>query len=166
MRYSMTAVASAALLALAGMQPAAAADCGRVTIADMNWASAEFAAHVDKIILEQGYGCEVEIVPGDTMPTSTSMVEKGEPDIAPEIWPNSVKKQIDDAVAEGRLHYVVEILKDGGQEGWWIPQYVKDANPEIETVEDALARPDLFTIPNCRTRARCTVAHPVGTARS
>ena len=80
MRLSMTAIAGAAVLAL-GMGQANAADCGRVTIADMNWASAEFAAYVDKIILEEGYGCEVELVPGDTMPTSTSMMEKGEPDI-------------------------------------------------------------------------------------
>lgn len=152
MRMSLTALAGAAVLALAGAQPAAAADCGRVTIADMNWASAEFAAYVDKIILEEGYGCSVELIPGDTMPTSTSMVEKGEPDIAPEIWPNSVKEQIDDAVAEGRLHYAAEILTDGGQEGWWIPQYVKDANPDIVTVEDALARPDLFKHPELPDR--------------
>lgn len=146
MRYSIPAIAGAAFLAAASIQPAAA-DCGRVTISEMNWASAEFAAYVDKIILEEGYGCMVELVPGDTMPTSTSMVEKGEPDIAPEIWPNTVKKQIDEAVAEGRLHYAAKILTDGGEEGWMIPQYVKDANPDIETVEDALARPDLFQHP-------------------
>lgn len=146
MRFSVTAMASAALIALAAAQPAAA-ECGRVTIADMNWASAEFAAYVDKIILEKGYGCDAELVPGDTMPTSTSMVEKGEPNVAPEIWPNTVKQQIDAAVDEGRLQYAAEILTDGGQEGWWIPQYVKDANPDINTVEDALARPDLFKHP-------------------
>ena len=37
MRMSITAMAGAAVLALANIQPAAAADCGRVTIADMNW---------------------------------------------------------------------------------------------------------------------------------
>ena len=36
-------------------------------------------AEVDKIILEKGYGCEVELVPGATMPTFTSMNDKGEP---------------------------------------------------------------------------------------
>ncbi len=146
MRVMLSTLAGAAGVALMAFQPAHA-ECGRVTIADMNWASAEFAAYVDKIILEEGYGCSVELVPGDTMPTSTSMVEKGEPDVAPEIWPNNVKKQIDDAVKEGRLAYAAEILTDGGEEGWWIPQYVKDANPDIETVEDALERPDLFKHP-------------------
>ena len=32
------------------------ASCGSLTMAEMNWASAELMAHVDKIILEEGYG--------------------------------------------------------------------------------------------------------------
>ncbi|HKK30551.1 MAG TPA: ABC transporter substrate-binding protein [Alphaproteobacteria bacterium] len=146
MRLTISAIAAAAAIAFLGSQ-SAQADCGRVTIADMNWASAEFAAYVDKIVLEEGYGCNVELVPGDTMPTSTSMMEKGEPDIAPELWVNAVKTALDRAVEEGRLQYAAEILSDGGQEGWWIPQYVKDANPEIKSVNDALARPELFEHP-------------------
>ncbi|MCA8927087.1 MAG: ABC transporter substrate-binding protein [Alphaproteobacteria bacterium] len=142
----MTALAGAALMALVGVQPAAA-ECGRVTIADMNWASAEFAAYVDKIILEEGYGCNVELVPGDTMPTSTSMMEKQEPDIAPELWINAVRTALDRAVDEGRLIYAAEILKDGGEEGWWIPQYFAEAHPDIKTVNDALMHPELFKDP-------------------
>ena len=146
MRFTMSAMAGAALLAVTTVHPAAA-ECGRVTIADMNWASAEFAAYVDKIILEEGYGCEVELVPGDTMPTSTSMMEKGEPDIAPELWVNAVKTALDRAVAESRLVYAAEILKDGGEEGWWIPEYFAKAHPEIKTVDDLFKHPDLFPNP-------------------
>ena len=51
------------------------ASCGKIKIAEMNWASAELMANVDKIILEKGYGCEVEMVAGATMPTFTSMDE-------------------------------------------------------------------------------------------
>lgn len=63
---------------------ASAAECGDVTIANMNWQSAEVLASVDKFILTEGYGCSAELVVGDTVPTITSMIEKGEPDIAPE----------------------------------------------------------------------------------
>jgi glycine betaine/proline transport system substrate-binding protein len=145
-RFSLTVIAGAAFVALTGIQPAAA-ECGRVTVADMNWASAEFAAYVDKIILEKGYGCEIELVPGDTMPTSTSMMEKAEPDIAPELWRNAVREPLDRAVKENRLMYAAEILQEGGEEGWWIPQYIADANPGIKTVSDALKRADLFKHP-------------------
>ncbi len=144
--YLIAASGLALGIVLAGAQPVAA-ECGQITVADMNWPSASFAAHVDKIVLEEGYGCEVQMVPGDTVPTVTSMAEKGEPDVAPEVWANSVREVLDAAVAEGRLRYAGKVLTEGGVEGWWIPQYVKDAYPEIVTIEDALARSDLFAHP-------------------
>ncbi|MCX8997506.1 ABC transporter substrate-binding protein [Rhizobiaceae bacterium BDR2-2] len=121
--------------------------CGRVTIAEMNWASAGVAAWVDKVILEEGYGCTVDLVSGDTMPTFTSMNEKGEPDVAPELWVNSVKDPLANAVSEGRLIEAARILEEGGVEGWWIPAYVAEAHPEITSVEKALEHPELFPAP-------------------
>ena len=88
------------------IQGAAAANCGKITVAEMNWPSAELMANVDKIILEKGYGCSVEMVAGATMPTFTSMNEKGQPDIAGELWANAVANPLKKAVAEGRLHSV------------------------------------------------------------
>lgn len=137
-------IAAACLVAGFAAPLAAQAACGRVTVASMNWQSAEVLAEIDRVILEKGYGCDVEIVPGDTMPTLTSMIEKGRPDVAPEAWINAVREPLDKAVQEGRLHYAAPSLKDGGVEGWWIPKYVADAHPEIKTIEDALKRPDLF----------------------
>jgi glycine betaine/proline transport system substrate-binding protein len=125
-----------------------AASCGNLTIANMNWQSAEVLAHVDKIILEKGYGCDAELVPGDTMPTLTAMMEKGKPDVAPEAWINAVREPLDKAVKSGRLHYAAQSLPDGGVEGWWIPKYVADAHPEIKTIEDALKQPKLFPAPD------------------
>ncbi|MGE0350128.1 ABC transporter substrate-binding protein [Hydrogenophaga sp.] len=145
---------------------AAPAECGKVTVAAMNWQSAEVLAHVDNIILSKGYGCEVEIVPGDTMPTLTSMMEKGQPDVAPEAWVNAVRQPLDAAVKEGRLHYAAEALKDGGIEGWWIPKYVADAHPDIKTIDDALKHPELFpsaedkskgAIHNCPSGWNCQI---------
>lgn len=138
-----------ATLTLAAQAQAA---CGSVSIASMNWQSAEVLAQVDKFVLSKGYGCEVEVVPGDTMPTMTSMTEKGQPDVAPEMWINSVREPIDAAVAEGRLHYAAKSLQDGGVEGWWIPEYVAQANPDIKTIDDALKRPDLFPAPEDKTK--------------
>lgn len=121
----------------------AAEDCGSLTIAEMNWASAGLAAWVDKIILEEGYGCDVALVTGDTVPTFTSMNEKGEPDVAPELWVNAVKVPLDAAVEEGRIIVASEILSDGGVEGFWVPTKLAEENG-IKTIEDALAHPELF----------------------
>lgn len=130
----------------------ASAACGRVTVADMNWASAELAAHVDAFILKHGYGCEVALIPGDTMPTTASMTEKAEPDIAPELWMISVRQVINKAVDEGRLKIAGEILSDGGDEGWWIPKYMVDRHPELTTLSEVLKRPDLFPNPENKSR--------------
>ena len=108
-------------LAWAGAQRALAQSCGRGTVANMNWQSAEVLAHVDKLILSKGYGCEVELVPGDTMPTLSAMMEKGKPDVAPEAWINAVREPLEAAIKDGRLHYAARALTDGGIEGFWIP---------------------------------------------
>ena len=86
-------------------------------------------------------------MPGDTMPTATSMMEKQEPDIAPELWVNAVRTALDRAVDEGRLLYAAEILKDGGEEGWWIPQYMAEQHSELKTVDDVFKHPELFPHP-------------------
>ena len=138
----------ALVLATAAIAPQlhAAEECGSVTIADMNWASAEFAAYLDQFILQEGYGCDAELVPGDTVPTTTSMIEKAEPDIAPELWVNSAREAIDKAAAEGKIAITVNILKDGGEEGWWVPRYTAEAH-NLKTVADVLAKPELFPAP-------------------
>ena len=81
-KATFAGVGLALFACLAGTSPAQAAECGRVTIADMNWSSATFIAHVDRFILEHGYGCDAELVVGDTMPTGTSMIENRLPALA------------------------------------------------------------------------------------
>jgi len=151
----------------AAVTESATEQCGKVTVANMNWQSAEVAAEIDKIILSKGYGCEVALVPGDTQPTLTSMVEKGEPDVAPEAWVNAMRVVLDKSVSEGRLHYAAKILKDGGVEGLWVPAYIVESNPEIKTIDDALNHPELFPAPedkekgglhNCPSGWNCQIS--------
>jgi len=134
-----------ALAGFAGM--AAAQDCGSLTIASMNWQSAELAAAVDQFILNNGYGCSADIIQGDTVPTITSMVEKGQPEIAPEGWVDLVPEVIQQGIDEGKIVVTTDILSDGAVQGWWIPKYVADANPDIKTIDDVLKHPELFPDP-------------------
>ena len=124
-----------------------AGECGDVTIASMNWQSAEVLANIDKIILENGYGCQAEITVGDTVPTITSMVEKGQPDMAPEGWVDLLPEVVTKGIAEGKLVSAGPALSDGGVQGWWVPKYIVDAHPDIKTIGDALKHPELFPAP-------------------
>jgi glycine betaine/proline transport system substrate-binding protein len=122
----------------------AADGCRKITIADMNWSSATLIAHIDRFILHHGYGCDAQLVPGDTMPTGTSMIEKGEPDIAPELWTNSFTKALAAGIAEKRLRVAGPSLSDGGEEGFWVPQYMVDKDPRLATIKGIIAQAGLF----------------------
>jgi len=128
----------------AAMSQGAIAACGEVTIAEMNWASAEFMANVDKIILEAGYGCSVELIPGATLTTFASMDTKGVPDVAPELWTQAVEVPLLAAIASGSLHSVNPKPIAGAGEGWVVPDYTMANHPELKTVLDIIERPDLF----------------------
>ena len=124
--------------------PTFASDCGRFQLAEMDWASAELMANVDKFILESGYGCDIELVPGASATTFASMNEKGQPDVAPEMWVNSVRVPLEKAMAEGSLISVNDgPISDLG-EGWWISPKTAEMHPELTTVQAVLKRPDLF----------------------
>jgi glycine betaine/proline transport system substrate-binding protein len=146
MKRTLISVAGAAV-AMFGLSGQASAACGDITMAEWNWASGELMANVDKLILEEGYGCNVELIPGATTTTFASMNEKGQPDVAGELWINAVRIPLGKALKEGRLHAV-----NGGPitdlgEGWWIPPATAKKHPELKTVLDVLDHPELFPHP-------------------
>lgn len=143
----MKALLAATPLVLASTFAQADGSCGKVQIADMNWSSASLIANIDLFVLQEGYGCEAELVPGDTMPTGTSMIEKGEPDVAPELWSNAMKEALDKGVAEKRLRYAGHSLSDGGEEGFWVPKYMVDKDPSMATIAGVLKNAKLFEHP-------------------
>lgn len=122
--------------------PVLAQDCGEVTITQMDWASANVVTSVAKFLMEQGYGCAVTTVPSSTPTALTSVAETGTPDILTELWVNTAPAYAK-LVEEGKLVELTDVLSDGGIEGWWVPQYVVDANPEAATLDGILANPDL-----------------------
>ncbi|MEN8832303.1 glycine betaine ABC transporter substrate-binding protein [Pacificibacter sp.] len=137
-------VATSAFGLIASAGAAMASDCGSVSIAEMNWASAELMANVDALILEEGYGCDVELIPGATQTTFASMSEKGQPDIAPELWINAVATALTAAKEEGTLVALNDGPITGLGEGWWITSKFKADHPDLDTVEKILDHPELF----------------------
>ena len=120
----------------------AAADCGEVSITEMDWASSAVVTYVAKFLLEQGYGCTVSTVPTTTEPAMASVAETGQPDILTELWTSytSVYEELRDA---GKLVELSKVLSDGGVEAWWIPAYLAEEYPELTTLEGIKANPEL-----------------------
>jgi len=119
---------------------AAQAECGKVSITEMDWASSAVVTAVANFLMTQGYGCEVQVVPSSTVPALTSLAETGEPDILTEVWANSTPSY-EGLLADGKLVELTAVLSDGGVEAWWIPAYLAESNPELTTWEGIMANP-------------------------
>lgn len=118
-----------------------------IDIAEMTWASAAALAHIHAKILEDGYGCNVEIVAGDTVPTSASMMTKGTPAVAPELWISAIQEQWTKAIDDGQVVELGDAINGGALEAWFIPQYFKDAHPELVSAQDVVDHPEMFPDP-------------------
>lgn len=149
----MKGVREFALLVLAVPSISFAQTCGTVTLAEMNWNSASLLANIDSFILKHGYDCNTVLVPGDSTPTSISMIEKGQPDIASELWTNNLKDALEKGVEEKRLRYAGKPLTEGGREGFWVPRYMVDKYPELATIEGVRKHAHLFTHPEKDNRS-------------
>ena len=134
-------LAAAAIAVVAGFKPTTvqATECGtndEITIANMTWLSANVLAQVTHQILTKGYGCNAKLVPGDTVPTATSMLTKNKPLIAPELWISTASSIWEKIKKKGNVYKAGDIFGSGGKEGWWIPDYVAKANPGLKTITD------------------------------
>lgn len=157
--YWKGALAATLLMGATAGRPVQAQEsaCGTdrtIDIAEMTWPSAAALAHIHAIVLEQGFGCNVEIVTGDTVPTSSSMLTRGTPAVAPELWTSTIEEPWAEGVAEGRVVKLADAITDGTVEGWFIPRYVQEANPDLVSAEDVVARPDLFPDPEDPSKGR------------
>ena len=125
------------------------AQCGKLTIAEMPWESSKLMAHVDTIILEEGYGCAVELEEYNPMDISTSMTVRGQPDMSPELWINSTNQPLLKAVKEGILEIPNKNPILGEGEGWWITAATVEKYPQIKgmTVLEILDNPGWFPHP-------------------
>ena len=138
-------------------QEADATQCGTdrtIDIAEMTWPSAAALAHIHATILETGFGCEVEIVTGDTVPTSSSMLTRGTPAVAPELWTSAIEDAWAQGLEEGTVVQLADAITDGTVEGWFIPEYTQAEHPELTTAEAVIARPELFADPEDASQGR------------
>ena len=139
---------------------AALADCGRVSVAEMNWASGQIITRITEFLMTQGYGCDVTVVPSATTTAITSLAENNEPDVVPELWVNSAPAYFR-LESEGRLVKAADVFAEGGSENWWVPDYLVEAHPELATIEGVLANPELVggRFHNCPDGWGCRIAN-------
>ncbi len=133
-----------------------------IMFGDLPWDSALVNNRIAAFILMHGYGYEdIEFVPGDTA-TIFQGLRRGYVHINMEVWVESQQEEYDDAVAVGDITDLGTNFDDNWQ-GWLIPLYVVEGDPErgieplapeIETVFDMNDHWQLFRDPEQPTRGR------------
>lgn len=123
-----------------------ASACGTqpITIARMIWPSAELMAAIHQRILTSRFGCHVTLVPGDMAATVSAMATTGQPAVAPEIWANRVADVWNQAVKSQKVRPTGSTYQTTSFEGWYIPDYLAEAHPELKDVAAIKAHPDWF----------------------
>lgn len=119
--------------------------CGTqpISIARMSWPSAALLAEIHARILKAQFGCVVQVVQSDMAPAIAGMAATGQPAVAPEMWVDRVADQWNQAAKDQKLRQVALSYAASQFEGWYVPDYVAQAHPELKS---ATALKDLWAI--------------------
>ena len=146
-------LSAAVALPFAGYGLAAqAAECDvdrPIVFAGLDWDSNSFHNGVAGFILEHGYGCEIDEIPGSTIPLLNGMI-RGDIDITMEMWIPNVKDAWDDAVERGTVVKVGTAFPDATQE-WYVPKYLVEGDDApakgLKSVSDLPEFTEVFADP-------------------
>ncbi|HEX7038593.1 MAG TPA: ABC transporter substrate-binding protein [Trueperaceae bacterium] len=109
-----------------------APDCGGlgrpIVFGDLDWESAQVANWVARLVLEAGFGCETDAIPGTVVPIYQGAV-RGDVDVIMEVWTDNVPALWTEAVAAGVVEEVGIAFEDAVQ-GWFVPRYLVEGDPD------------------------------------
>jgi glycine betaine/proline transport system substrate-binding protein len=106
-----------------------------ITIARMQWPSAELLAEIHARLIRQNFGCDVDVVPGDLAATASSMGANGQPAVAPELWITRISDVWNGALKTQEVRQAGAAYADAVFEGWFVPDYEIAAHPDLKGVE-------------------------------
>ena len=115
----------AALLLAAPHAQAQAPRCEvdhKVVFAGLDWDSNAFHTAVAQRIVRDGFGCEVDAIPGSTIPLINGMA-RGDIHVIMEVWKSNTPPSWTQGVASGKLVEVGVNFPDAMQ-GWFVPRYL------------------------------------------
>ncbi|HZY67294.1 MAG TPA: glycine betaine ABC transporter substrate-binding protein [Devosia sp.] len=135
-------------------EPAPPAPCGgeTITIARMQWPSAELLAEIHARLVAQNFGCAVQVVPGDLAATASSMGVNGQPAVAPEMWITRIADIWNGTLTTQTVRQAGATYSDPVFEGWFVPDYLAETAPEVTTVEGLKSRAAEFAVGGGRPR--------------
>jgi len=124
-------IAACALTAAFGTASARSPDCGGlrrpIVFGDLDWESAQVANWIARLVLEEGFGCATDAIPGTVVPIYQGAV-RGDVDVIMEVWTDNTPALWTEAVANGVVEEVGVAFDDAVQ-GWFVPRYLVEGDP-------------------------------------
>ena len=122
-----------------------------IKLSDLNWGSAHFQSEMAKIIIEEGYGYPVELIPGATIPLFQG-TRTGDLDVFIEGWLQNQQEAYDEATAAGDIVLLGFLNDDNWQSGFVVPTYVIEGDPDrgIEPMAPSLKTVFDLELPECK----------------
>jgi len=125
-----------------------------VMFGGLDWDSNAFHTELARVILERGYGCKTDVLPGSTLPLITGLGQ-GDIDVLMEVWRDNVTEPWNEALQAGTVVSLGTNFPDAVQ-GWYVPRYVIEGDgvrgiepmaPGLRTVSDLRQYAPLFRDP-------------------
>ncbi len=132
-----------------------------IVFAGLDWDSSRFHNAVSRFILEEGYGCRTDLIPGSTVPMLTALA-RGDVHLYMEVWAENNKELWEGLVAEGAVVELGINFPDAIQ-GFFVPRYVMEGDPargipprapDLKHVDDLKRYADLFADPEVPGKGR------------
>ena len=132
-----------------------------VKFAAATWESAQFYTELARFIVENGYQCNTEVITGSKNVTEAALVS-GDLEVWMEQWQgqNVITKKGEE---DGKVKLIGDLLQGGTVEGWFVPDYVVNGDPErdiapiapeLAAITDLKNYKELFTDPENPKKAR------------
>ena len=141
-------------------EPMAAEGCDysgqpEIVFTDLDWTSGLIQAAIAEAIVHHGYCYPTDGILLSTIPGLQALVN-GDTHVSMEIW---IPNQLDAwsaALESGDVEQVGKSLEDNWQATFVVPQYTKDAHPDLVSVEDLKKEEfwSLFVTPDSEGKAR------------
>src|SRR5690606_31969973 len=125
-----------------------------IRLADLSWESAAFSTELYQQILERAYGCKTERVPGSSAALESALAQN-DIQVIGEIWSGRTEI-IEKAIEAGQVQVLGNTLKGGAEQGWYVPDYVVEGDPDkgikpiapdLQKVEDLGRYATIFSDP-------------------
>ncbi|MTI86210.1 MAG: ABC transporter substrate-binding protein [Firmicutes bacterium] len=132
-----------------------------LVFADAGWDSIRFHNDVARLIVENGFGYQTDVIPGSTPATFTGL-RNGDIDIYMEAWKQNIIETYQEGIEKGEI-VEVSVNFDDNAQGLYVPTFVIEGDPargiepmapELEYVEDLPEYWELFKDPEQPSKGR------------